>query len=269
MSPDTENYQTLIKRELDRRVQKNPRYSLRLFAKRLGLAPSTLSDILNRRKNLSVGRAKEVSELLGLNEQQQKQFDLSVEWHAARSIEQKRKIEDRLRALLKKSPDQDLSVDHFRLISDWVHMAIVELTDACRIYNAKDVANKLGLQEIEARLALERLERLELIKKDSRGRYLKAKSDFCVSSPVKNAALRKFHEQSLERSKDSLEEFGPSDRITATETLSFSRSDLKEVDKAFESFVDRVKQIASERKDKDSVYHLSFNFFPFYLGGKK
>lgn len=47
------DFHELLDRELTRRKQNNPRYSLRAFARQLGIDHSTLSQILRRRRRLT------------------------------------------------------------------------------------------------------------------------------------------------------------------------------------------------------------------------
>jgi len=56
-----------LKQAFTRLAKNNPRYSLRAFAKKLGVSPGGLSQILSRQKKLSVQRGYEVAKKLNLN----------------------------------------------------------------------------------------------------------------------------------------------------------------------------------------------------------
>ncbi|MEQ1878434.1 MAG: helix-turn-helix domain-containing protein, partial [Bdellovibrionia bacterium] len=59
----------LLKNELRKRIEKNPRYSLRAFANALGIHPSTLSAVLSNRRTLSPKSANRILTKLGLESQ--------------------------------------------------------------------------------------------------------------------------------------------------------------------------------------------------------
>ena len=64
--------------EIEQRKEKNSRYSLRGFAKFLGIAPSTLSRILTNGQELSVGGTKKIMKKLQLSEHEKFLFIASV-----------------------------------------------------------------------------------------------------------------------------------------------------------------------------------------------
>ncbi len=57
-------YQVTLKEFLLRRLNMNPRYSLRAFASSLGLEPSKLSEALSGKKGLSSERAEKVCDMV-------------------------------------------------------------------------------------------------------------------------------------------------------------------------------------------------------------
>src|SRR6478735_2984141 len=60
-------YIKLLLNEIEHRKEKNPRYSLRAFARYLGMGPSTLSRILLNRQELSHTACKNILKKLKLN----------------------------------------------------------------------------------------------------------------------------------------------------------------------------------------------------------
>lgn len=68
----------VLLREIEKRKQKNSRYSLRAFASFLGVAPSTMSRILTNGQELSVEGTKKIMKKLNLNEEERILFIASV-----------------------------------------------------------------------------------------------------------------------------------------------------------------------------------------------
>lgn len=56
-----QDFRKLLKSELSARVAKNPKYSLRAMANRIGISASTLSDILNGKRSCSVETAEKMA----------------------------------------------------------------------------------------------------------------------------------------------------------------------------------------------------------------
>ena len=192
------DYRSFLKATLLERSRKNPAYSMRSMARQTGLSASSLSDILKGHKNLSPTRALTVASLLGLDPPEAEFFGLLVQSQASESPDVRARLEARMRALSPRPVATDLSLDHFQMIAEWVHLPILEMTFIPGPpLTAALISERLGISRIEAELALERLERLELIEKDKKGRYQKSTPYWIASSKVPNEALRRFHAQML------------------------------------------------------------------------
>ena len=95
---------------------KNPSFSLRAFAKKLKINPSALSEILNGKRVISESLARRLVDNLALDPKE-KQSVLSLFDQTANSGET---IDDNY---------LELSVDHFKTISEWYHFAILSLME--------------------------------------------------------------------------------------------------------------------------------------------
>jgi len=79
------NYIDFLKHQLELRLAKNQSYSLRAFARDLGLSASRLSEVLKKKKGLSINAAFLLTEKLGLTSKEKELFFLSVEALHSRS----------------------------------------------------------------------------------------------------------------------------------------------------------------------------------------
>ncbi len=82
---DDHDYRAYLQRELHRRQDKNPSYSLRAFARDLGVSPSKISGILSGSTGLSAKAALSIALHLRLSEHDQQIFVSLVESQHARS----------------------------------------------------------------------------------------------------------------------------------------------------------------------------------------
>ena len=81
-SMDTD-YRKILRRELEQRINRNPRYSLRSFAKDLKVAPALMSDVLNEKRGLSRFSATRIANRIGLSSSETETFcDLVKSKHA-------------------------------------------------------------------------------------------------------------------------------------------------------------------------------------------
>lgn len=91
-----ENYRTYLKALLAERVARNSSYSLRSFAKTIGLAHSTLSLVIKGTKSLSLERCMDVAMRLNLSKVEQEYFSLLVQMEKLKDQEEIAFIRERL-----------------------------------------------------------------------------------------------------------------------------------------------------------------------------
>ncbi len=114
----------LLLREIEKRKEKNARYSLRGFAKFLGIAPSTLSRILTSGQELSVGATKKIMKKLQLTEHEKFLFIASVaEEKKARTLQS-----------LGKFPGEVVKADFKFTLESIADLAMKQLSDGCIIH---------------------------------------------------------------------------------------------------------------------------------------
>lgn len=256
------NYRTFLKQILVDKTTANPRFSLRALSSKLEIAPSYFSEILKGKKNLSPEKALLIANRLGLKASEKKYFCALVQIESTEDPELKESFVKQAHQLNPKGSVQDLSLDHFRIISDWHHFAMMAATELTQFKTtAEHFAKALGISPMEADLALGRLERLQMIEKGKDNQYRKTKNNPRVVSHSPNLALRNFHKQTLTKAIESLEKQSPKEKIVGSETLAFDSSQMDEIRELTEVFFNQVLKIAKKAKKKDSVYHLGVQFF--------
>lgn len=95
-------YRDILKNQLRRRQELNPKYSLRSFASRLEISPSKLSEIMSGKKRLSVERAEMILSRLGLEVREAELFVLSVQVESSvktKSLLSKEEMKRQIQAL--------------------------------------------------------------------------------------------------------------------------------------------------------------------------
>ncbi|WP_413557289.1 TIGR02147 family protein [Bdellovibrio sp. HCB209] len=258
----TMNYRQLLKAELDERVAKNQNYSLRAMALQLKLSSGMLSSILNGKRNLSAKRALEIAKTLKFNKRKSDYFVALVQYDTVKSDEVRAELLETLFHLAPKDTPQELDVDIFKLISDWYHVPVLQMTHTTQPEINKDtVAEYLGISTKQAADALDRLFRLGLLTTGNDGKIKTNKSQVVTNSPKPNEALRHFHRQMMERAILSLETQTPKEKFIGSETFAFDDQDLEKANEILEECFAKIVRLAAKRQNKKHVYHLGIQLF--------
>lgn len=249
-----------IEAELIRRCQRNPRYSLRAFARSLEVSPSFLSRVLSGKRALTVPVARSFSQALDLTPEQQRSFlDLVVRAQPACGGRRRKAAAE---AAAPASYAQ-LSADAFAVIAEWHHYALTELVylRRARTQDLRWIARMLGIPLIEARASVERLKRLGILRQEKGGRLAKTERWLTTTHDVASVALRRFHAQVLERARRSLEETPVGERDVTSITMAIDPARLPEAKARIKRFR-RSLSAYLEAGDRTRVYSLAIQLFP-------
>lgn len=257
-----------LKSTLQSKAEVNSSYSLRAFAKKLGLSAGALSSILNRKKKLSVERAHEVANALGLNADATEYFMALVQLEGAKSDSLKIQYLEKVKALNPKINQSKnlkqtlLTLEHFKLISDWYGLAILELISGpVGEWNIKTIAKKMGLSKVNVELTLERLTKLELIEENADGSYKRIAETVMVQSQVPSDALKKYYEGVHAESLKSVFSQTPSEKVIGAQVFAFDPSQLEEVRELTNAYLDSLNELAAAGINKTEIYQAITNVF--------
>lgn len=256
------DYRTFLKRTLSERVFKNPSYSMRSLARQLEVAPSMLSSVLNGKRNLSVTNAYNIATRLELSENESEYLALLVQLESAESLERKSALQTKLRALNPQHGVHDLTVDRFRMISNWYHLPILEMSELSGSpLTAKLVTEKLKISKTDAELALDRLVRLELLDRRADGTYRKVHDNLLAISDFPDEGLRLYHRQLLEKAMTSITEQSPKEKLIGNYSVAFDPEQLEEAKELLKEFFMKIGRLAEKSRNRQKIYNLSTVFF--------
>jgi uncharacterized protein (TIGR02147 family) len=257
-----ETSKEILKSELVHRITSNSAYSMRAMARQIKVSSSLLSDLLSGKKRLSSERAFEIAKLLKFSKKKSEYFSTLVQYESAKSEDLKVLLAEKLNALHEHPGPRALDLDIFKTISEWYHLPILELTHIKGFKLTSEAAAKsLGISKHEADLAISRLIRLKLLERTSDERIVKTDNRILASSSLPNLALRKFHEQMLQKAVNSLSEQTPEEKFVGSETFVFDQKQLAEANEAIEECFSKILNISKKIKNKSSVYHFGVQFF--------
>ncbi|MBI3555839.1 MAG: TIGR02147 family protein [Deltaproteobacteria bacterium] len=255
------DYRRILKRELESRCQQNARYSLRAFARDLALPASRLSEVLNGKQGLSRERASGIATTLGFSASESDVFCDLVESQHARGRVNRELAKVRLEKNRINSSFHDLQLDAFQAVSDWYHFALIQLISLPEFKNDPAwISKALGISAVEARDAMERLERLKLIEV-KRGKVTRLQEFVAVNEQTPSSAIRKFHRQVLERAMLALDNQPLEERSFSAIFVPIDKQRMVEAKRWIKNFRRRFCRKLDAGDANNSVYCLSVQFF--------
>lgn len=247
------NFRTYLQEELVKRCRANPRYSLRAFAKSLGIAHATLSALLSGKRPFTKNTILRISQSLNLSPKESQYF-----------------VQQALLDIFQEQVNEkiylEFTMDNFLATSEWYYDAILELTKTKKFKsNVKWISQALNLTQAEVKLAVERLQRLGLLSIDDSGRWtdLVPNASTIINNDFTNSALRKYQKQILELSAKSIDEVDIDLRDHTSMTLAIRVEDLPFVKEKIKKFRRQITAcLEKTEKTPDQVYQIAISFFP-------
>jgi uncharacterized protein (TIGR02147 family) len=265
-------YQTVIREELAKRCAKNPRYSLRAFAKALGFESTVISQVLSGRRVPSPRTARKMIAGLALSPEQEHDFYSSLaEVQRSRGLRKLSPVFKKIYAAgsVRHCGPKDISIDVFRVISEWYHIAILELTYV-RDFRSDPawIASQLGITPIEAKLAIERLLNLGLLEVRD-GKLAKTEERLTTADKhLTTPGLRNYQKQLLGKAIDSLENDPIEARSMSGITMSADPKNIALAKKLIDECARQISQLMQTGTQTD-VYQLQISLYPLTKPEKK
>jgi uncharacterized protein (TIGR02147 family) len=238
---------------------RNSSMSLRSWARMMGLRDHSLLVLLLKGKR-SV-RHQHIDFLLrGLtvSEAEKRRFKLLVQADNAQDEE------ERLMLLNNSSAHDnfEMKLEEFRLISHWVHFALLEMTELKGFRFDPDwIAAHLDppVTKSEISSAWERLVRLGLVK-EHRGKWKKTNRALTTSGKSSSQAVRAHHHQIIDLAKRAVDTQAIEERVLNSCTMTIDRKKLPVAQELILEFRKKMESLL-EVSGGDSTYQLSVQFF--------
>lgn len=242
-----------LKNQLEQRIQANPRYSMRSFAKALGIHAAELSLVLRGERTLSYTSSQKVIQNLGLTPGQQKKFMEVLQF-------EKNGV-----TIIDSPPDSKthLQVDKFQKISKWYHFAILNLLNTPNFkWTPAHISKRLGISQIEAGFAMQDLLAEGMVSlqtnKSKKNPQLKV---IQVETPLPSSVIRNYHHQVLGKAQEALQEIPMDYREFQSVGITCSIKDIPKIKAALNELTDSFIE-QQHKPNGEEVYQLQVCFFP-------
>ena len=242
----------------------NPRFSLRSWSKQIGLSsPAILSLVLKGKRTLKPKQAVKVRRSLELEAQEARYFDFLILYCNAGSIEEKEFYENILRTLKPNNNFSSIDLEKFRVISDWYHIAILELVKLKDfISNPQWIAKRLGdgVTASQIKGAIERLLKLGFLIEDKNRNLKRPSKRLATPTDFPDEGLKRFHTQMIEKALEALREQEVHERDITSNTVTTSTAKLSEAKKMIRNFRQNLAKFL-DTPDGDETYQLNVQLF--------
>lgn len=235
----------ILREEFTTRQKRNARYSLRAFARALQIHSSTLSAIMSGKRKITPQQAQRILRVLEIPPKERKVILLN---------------------LMSEGKDAQifyhtLSDDIFSVVASWEHFALLSCLDLTSTgQTEKALAAKLKISETEAREALLRLKRFNLVLQVDNLWHATGKS-FTTNDQVPSEACRQNNREYITKALASLENHSVEDRDISGITMAISSKKLPAAKKIIQNFRREMAEFL-ETDPKDEVYRLNIQLFP-------
>lgn len=225
------------------------------------MTPANLCQIFKRKHGIAEETAKRVCRLLGFNESETEYFCTLVKSEHAKSEKERLIAKHALDKMSNSKERSPLDPTILKLVGDWIHIAIIELTHKDKFLNKPHlIAELLGISESRASDAVKRLIQLNLVQVN--GEFLEATFKKLTStSDIPSMAIKEFHKGILHKAGEAINIQPVSKREYSANVLLIDGKKICEAKKMIRKFRRKLCDFLATSADSAEVYCLSTQFF--------
>lgn len=246
-------YLAKIKEEFSRKQRANEHYSLRAYARDLGVHPSTLSQVLKGKRPLPIKDSLSVVKNLKLGPKDKTYFMESL-YRRKTSLDNIEigSLDDRFM----------LDESYHKVLAEWEHYAVLELYELAGFQaNSSEISKRLKITITRAEVVVNNLLICGLLKRNEMGELERAHSSVRTTEDVKSQALHESHKETLMMGINKLEEIEVEFRDFSSTTVAVDLEKLTEAKTIIREFRQKMEALLRDGQKTD-VYQLAIQFFP-------
>ena len=261
---DHTDFRTFLNDFYQAQKSKKEQYSYRQLSQDFGFGASNyLYLTIQGKRNLSEDAIRKIQSHMHWSAYEKKYFETLVQFQQAKKLSEKEKWSTELKRLRQKG-SKKISEEKFGFFSAWYIPVIHEILSFKNVvHNLTWLARKLQpkITEEEARLAIDVLERLGMVRKEKNS-LIPVSENLTTEDEVTSKTIYDYHKQLLNLSLGSLE-LPSSERDVSSLTLSLTPEHFQKLKSKIISFRDEVLHEIEEKKlDPTLVALLNIQFFP-------
>jgi len=248
---------------LSNRQKTDPNFSVRKWAKEMGLKThSLLVMLLQNKREIRIQHCDFLCKGSNLDTNEKAYFKTLVQYKDAQTIEEKNHIATFLQDIHPGNDFKCKEITEFSVIANWVHMAILAMTQLRDFKGTEEevavlLKGKITITEI--RSAMIRLMDLKLIKWNENGILVPTYNRVTTRDDINNEGAKEYHRQVLDLAKNAIDNQDLSDREFQSFTMAVSKDKIPLIKEMIRKFRAKLSKVASG--NGDNVYQTSIQFF--------
>lgn len=259
---------TYLNFALNQKKQRNKRFSIRAWSKKVGLKnPSLLLNVLKGERKISVEFGNKILPTLELKEDETKYFEILVLANLAKS---QRELDLYAELLEQTKPDcnrSDLSPTHFKHIANWYHLVILEMFSLKNFqFDVKYIQAHLRkeISESDIQDSIDNLVKLGFLSKNG-NLYERSKSNPVLKDEIPSQAVKLHHHQMLLRAIEAITGQDIHERDLRSTKLGFRNENFSKVKETIREFHRRIQKLSTS-KNSDHIFAFNSQFFKLTKG---
>lgn len=248
---------SLLSQEFAKARLKNPSFSQRAYARKLGIHPSAISGLMAGKLRVTRKSARKIFITLGVDPV----FSKKVLGNLKDRTDKPKDLDPK--ALLKITPDTytQLDLEQYHILTHWVYSAILLLSETVDFSDdPKWIATRLGAPINDVKNALKRLLKLGMLAENAEGKLISTGKKFKTTTDIPNLYIRAHHIEGLELARNKLEgEFSNLNDFSGT-TMAIDPEKIAEAKVMISEFRKRLAAHLGTSNKKE-VYRLAIQFF--------
>lgn len=241
----------------------NPLFSIRAWSKQMGFQNHTsLLFLLNGKRPIRPEHVEKINRGLRLEGNQEKYLRLLIQAKNVRSEKDRCDYEAQMKMLAPSTTETLIDVEKFKLVADWLHMAVLEMTKLKDFKSeAAWIAARLKYEVPEHRVAeaLNRLQQLKLLKWEN-NQLVKTNDRLTTPKDRASESIREHHRQVLNNAIEAIESQSVSERVYNSSTMTIDVNRLDEAKALILKFREDMAKLL-EKNNGDETYQFSMQLF--------
>lgn len=277
-----QNYRQFLKNWSEECKSKYSFFSRRYIQRRIGYkSPAFFTQILQNKTKISMEMAYKFARFLRFNPRKTAYFNLLVSYDRAKDPDTRAELYNQIKTFNKPKKSKQLSEYQEEYFSKTYYPIIRELIEVIPFYGKTEeeferlselLLSTLSLSANQVKEAIEVLEKLQLIKRDTTERYVTDKT--CLSLiletesktnkkiMVKKQLIRRQILDFIDLSKANIDAVDSSHKLYRIFTFPVTEKQIEEIRQKGKDYLDDVVNIVNQDETGTRIYNLNIQLFP-------
>lgn len=235
-----------LRKEYSLKTEGNGSYSLRAFARDLGVSHTLLNLIFKGERKVTDAFSKKALESISLSQESKEAMALGLK-----------------KNLTPEEKFQKLSLSQASMMSDWVHYAILSLTEIEGFnWDHKWIASRLGIPPLKAATAMKRLEELNVLVTDEFGKMKQKSVKIVVDNNTAFDAGKKFNRGLMKKAIQSMDNCQFMHRDLSSTTFTLDPKYIPYAVSEIKKFRRKLSEDLETMGEQSEVYAITVQLFP-------